>query len=245
MIKSVDKIDNWHLERWAKFTASESYKLLETKAAKEFFEKGAITYIEERAMQMLTSMWERPELEENKTLLYGKAYEYPAYVRFIKESKNYGMVYMGDENPTFLSYEPLMYDVGGTPDVAYIDGDNGTVDAGAEIKCPKNPMYHFRRLLWKNQYDIKDNYIQCYTQIQMLMMITNSKLWYFVSYDERQKIVKNQIKIIEVTPEESFQKNLRIRLKQAVKEKYKVISNVLNENITCYEDFKKYEVYNS
>jgi hypothetical protein len=52
--------------------------------------------------------------------------------------------------------------------------DTVKVDFGAEIKCPKNPLNHFERLKWKDQWDIQQHYPQAYIQIQNLMMITGA-----------------------------------------------------------------------
>lgn len=215
----MDKKDQWFKDRWGLFTASEAYKLLSPSKNGGMFGEGAITYIEQKAMEMSTEMWERPNLEEVKSLLYGKVYEYPAYDAFINQTKNYSMAYCGTEEPMFLEYEKMKGEAGGSPDIVNITKSN-TVDAGAEIKCPINPLFHFRRLVWKDQWDIKQNYILCYTQMQMLMMITDAPLWFFISYDERQRSKANKCKIIEVKPDRKFQNNLEVRLHCAVKEKH-------------------------
>jgi hypothetical protein len=232
----MDKVDQWLLERWGKFTASECYKLLVGGRKGEMFGEGAMTYIEQKALEMTTSMWERPELEETKSILHGRAYEYPAYEAYIRETRNYSMTYMGSETPIFLPYDTLKDEAGGTPDCANIS-ESGTIDFGAEFKCPKNPAYHFRRLKWKDQWDIKDNYTLCYTQIQMLLMITNAQERHFVSYDDRQKNKQFKAKIIPVKPDKKFQDNLDIRLRQAIKEKYKIISETYGTPVQDRADF--------
>jgi len=89
-------------------------------------------------------------------------------------------------------------------------------------------MYHFERLKWKNQWDIKENYFSAYTQIQNLLMITGAPLGLFASYDERQINVSKKCKVIEVKPDRKFQDNLDIRLRMAVKEKYRVFDEYMN-----------------
>lgn len=227
MINQIDPIDNWHLQRWSKFTASENYKLLIGGNKNEMFGVGAMSYIKQKSMEMSTRMWERPELEEVKSLLHGKMYEYPAYDSFVTITKNYSMEYMGTDNPIFLEYEMLKGESGGSPDI--VNRDNSKkIDAGAEIKCPKNPLIHYERLLWKDQWDIKENYSQCYCQIQNLMLITGAFIWYFISFDERQINKSKQCKIIEVKPDKKFQDNLDIRLQMAVKEKYILFNRYMN-----------------
>lgn len=232
----IDKVDQWFLDRWSKFTASEDFKLLVGSKGGGMFGEGAMTYIEQKALEATTRMWERPELEEVKSLLHGKIYEYPAYEAYVKETKNYSMTYMGSENPVFLPYEPLKDEAGGTPDCANIT-DSGAIDFGAEFKCPKNPLYHFRRLKWKDQWDVKDNYIQCYTQIQKLIMISGAPEWHFVSHDERQLIKRHKNKIIPIFPDKKFQDNLEIRLRQAIKEKYRIISETYGIPVQNKADF--------
>lgn len=239
MINKTDPVDAWFLERHSRFTASENYKLLTTpKKREDYFSEGAWTYIEERAMQSVTDLWERPELDEVASLLWGKVYEYPAYERYVKETKNYNMRYLGLENPIFIKHPHLEDESGGTPDVADIQ-DDGSVNAIAEIKCPKNPIFHFRRLNWTTQWDIKEQYAQVYCQMQHLMMVTGSKESHFVSYDERQAFKSKKIKIIPVYTDQKFQDNLEIRLHQAVKEKYKILSNYLGSEVKCRSDLIK------
>src|SRR5690348_18418344 len=111
-----DSVDKWFQERWSRFTASENYKLMSNNSKGEVFGDPAWGYIKQKALEMITRMWERPELEENKALLHGKMYEYPAYERYVLTTKNENMVYCGTENPIFLEYTPLSRDSGGSPD---------------------------------------------------------------------------------------------------------------------------------
>ncbi len=233
----IDKVDEWHLSRWSKFTSSENYKLITGTKPNQIWSPGAWTYIEEKALQAVTKMHERPELEEVKSLLWGKVYEQPAYESYIKETRNHSMTYMGSENPIFLEYEPLRDESGGTPDAVNILKD-GKVDHGAEIKCPKNPIEHFRRLMWKDQWDIKENYPLVYTQMQHLMMITKAPIWDFVSFDDRQIMKSKRVKVIEVFPDQKFQDNLHVKLQMAVKKKYEVLSEHLGETVKSRDDFK-------
>jgi hypothetical protein len=240
MINSMDKIDSWHLQRWGKFTASENVKLF-SPAKDSMFGEGAWTYINSKALQMITHMEERPELEEVKSLLHGKVHEYPAFSRYVNTTRNFNMVYMGDENPIFLDHEELMHEAGGTPDAGIIDMRNYKVELGLEIKCPRNSMYHFERLKWKNQWDIKEGYKLVYTQIQHLLLISGAPEWHFVSFDDRFKREADKMKIIEVKPDKPFQGKLMIRLEKAIAEKYRTIANLWDiDEIVDRESFLKY-----
>ena len=229
MINAIDPKDQWFLSRWTKFTSSEIYKLLLAGTGGKVFGVGAMTYIKQKVLEMTTAMWERPELEEVKSLRYGKMYEYPAYEAFVNETKNYSMEYMGTDNPMFLEYPDglLKGESGGSPDIVNWSKSK-KIDAGAEIKCPINPMYHYDRIFWKDQWDIKENYILCYTQMQHLMMVSGADIWYFISFDERQKNKSKQKKIIEVNPDKKFQDNLNVRIEMAVTEKYKEFDKFMN-----------------
>jgi hypothetical protein len=231
------RLDEWHKRRWTRFTASENYKLL-VPGSGSMFGTGAITYIEQKALEMTTKMWERPELEETKSILYGRAHEYPAYVEYKKVTRNDDIIYFGDETPMFYPYKPLAEESGGTPDCASVTNE-GIIFHGAEIKCPKNPINHFRRLKWKDQWDVKTEYIQCYTQCQFLMMCTGAEQWDFVSYDDRQIVRAKKIKIIEIKPDKNFQNNMEVRLRQAIKEKYRIISEHYGIEVANRAEFIK------
>lgn len=222
MNKPCTSIDEWINLRLGKFTSSEVYKLLGNNNKGLPLGAEAFTYIKQKAVERVTNLWERPELEEVKSLLWGKVHEQPAFEWYINTTKNYSMQYLGTETPLFLEYELLPNDSGGSPDGVNIT-PSFSVDMGLESKCPKNPVYHFDRLTWKDQWDLKENYLSCYTQIQHLLMITSAPEWHFLSFDDRQKQYKNKGKIIEVKPDKKFQDNLEIRIRMAIKERDRLI----------------------
>ena len=224
-VKGVD-VDQWFMQRWTKFTSSEKYKLLVPGDKGAVFGPGAWTYIKTKALEMSTVLQERPELDEVKSLLWGKVHELPAYDWFIKETKNYSMVYLGTETPLFITDDANPKESGGSPDGLQLGTTK--ISAGLETKCPKNSMYHFDRLIWKDQWDIKQNYISCYTQIQDLLRITEADIWYFLSFDDRQRYFKDKGKIIEVFPDKKFQDNLSLRTSMAITEKHKIYERHMN-----------------
>jgi hypothetical protein len=240
MIHRLSSNDEWHLQRWGKFTSSENVKLLSSGGGAVMFGGGAITYIKTKALQMCTHMHEKPELEEVASLLHGKAHEFPAYQMYCDVTRNFKMSYLGDDTPVFLDDEEFMDEAGGTPDIINITKAN-TIDLGAEIKCPKNSMYHFDRLKWKSQWDIKENYPLVYTQMQHLLLITKAHEWHFISYDDRFRIKEKRIKIIEVKPDVAFQGKLRIRIQKAIVDKYRFVAEHLDiDAIVDRESFLKY-----
>lgn len=222
-----DAKDKWFLERWTKFTASENYKLMAPGTKGAVFGEAANNYIKKKAFEMSSVMWERPELEEAKALRHGRMYEYPAYQAYISFTKNYSMKYLGSDTPLFIEDETLKNESGGSPDVISFDSSY-KIDAGAEIKCPCNPMNHWDRLKWKDQWDIKQNYGQCYVQIQNLLMITGAKIWQFISFDERMKQKRLQTKVIDVFPDKKLHDSLHFRLLKAIEEKYKIFDEYTN-----------------
>lgn len=222
MIDQMDVVDRWLVERWTKFTSSEIHKLLcGGKKPGDIFGAGAMTYIKQKALEMSTVVQERYELDEVESCLHGKVYEQPAYEWYINQTKDYDMHHMGSENPVFLPYEPLREEVGGSPDGLNLRKD-ATVKKLLEIKCPKNSMYHFDRLIWSSQWDLKEKYISCYAQIQHLLMITGAESADFLSFDDRQARKEKKGKIINVLPDKKFQDNLDLRIRLAIKEKYRI-----------------------
>ncbi len=218
MINKLDPIDKWHLSRHTKFTASLNHKLLLKGKDGTGFSVGGITYIEEKAIETITDLWERPKLEYVESLLHGNMYEYPAFETYVETSKNYNMRHFGTDKPLFLDYNEFS---GGSPDG--IMGEDTRIDWGIEIKCPSTPQNHFKYMRWTSQWDIKEKRIEYYTQIQFLLMITKAQGFHFVSFDARFKDKKNRIKIIDVLPDQKFQDNLELRIHAAQKEKLKII----------------------
>ena len=228
MNKPFTDIDNWHEARWGNFTCSLNDKLVDNNGAKAPFTPGGYSYIKQKAVECCIRMEERPEMEEFKNFLWGKVYELPAFEAYVQATNN----------KLYLDYEPLKDDSGGSPDVINIT-PSFTVDFVAEIKCPKNPAIHFERLKWTNQWDIKENLRETYTQIQNLMMITGAKDADFISYDGRMLSKRHQVKIISVKADKKFQDNLHYRLISAIEHKYKVISQYLEVDVKNKQQLKQ------
>lgn len=239
---NTEAIDQWLKQRRSRFTSSENYKLLPTsrQASGQLWSTTADTYIEQKVIELTTKMYSRPDIEEVEALRHGKVNEFPSYERYVQETKNYSMSYLGDENPMFLPCKRLPDESGGTPDVANIISasiEGATINYGCELKNPVNPAYHFRRLAWKNMWDVKEGYPSCYCQIQDLIRITGAFGWDFVSHDDRQLARSKQIVIIEIRPDRKFIDNLEIRIELAIKEKYKLLSKHMGTEIKNRTEF--------
>jgi YqaJ-like viral recombinase domain len=218
MINEFDKVDGWFLQRYSKFTASEIYKLLGKGKDGTGFSAGGMTYIETKAIEEMTVLYEKPELDFVESLMHGKMYEEPAYRAYVKASRNTSMRHFGTDNPVYLPYNDYS---GGSPDGLMGEGEN--IMWGLEIKCPKNPANHFKYLKFKDQWCLKESRPEYYAQIQFLLMITEAEGFHFVSYDERFKNPTNKIKIIDVMTDTKFQDNLQLRIASAQKEKIKIL----------------------
>lgn len=222
MFKSdEERKDKWYQQRWSKFTSSENWKLLGNDKKGNIFGEVGWSYIEQKAMEMCTVMWERPKLDDVKAFLHGGMYEYPAHKAYCEATGN-DMVYLGTENPLFLDDEELLGESGGSPDSIKFNNEAEIVRL-AEYKCPVNPMNHFQRLKWKDQWCLKEGLLSAYTQIQQLLKISKAPVCDFVSFDERMKREELKIKIIPVYPDKKFQDNLHFRIKKAIEEKKNII----------------------
>jgi YqaJ-like viral recombinase domain len=228
----MDKIEQWLLDKRRKFSASMSSKLLSKGKNGELFGDGAWTYIKSMAVEMMTNVWDKGgNGDQVEAMLHGKVHEYPAYVHYIQETKNFQVKYFGDEHPIFIPHPAFPDEFGCSPDGGAIT-DEGTISVGLEIKCPYNPLFHYERLRWKDQWDILSDYPSCYAQIQAGLMCTGADEWHFVSYDERQTMRRFRAKIISVVADLKFQNNLEMRIRQAIKEKYRILSGYVGEEIT-------------
>src|SRR4051812_14837555 len=97
-MNEIESKDQWFNLRWGKFTASEIYKLLTPPKDKDKFNSGmfgklATTYIQAKAVERMTIMFERPELEEVKSLRHGIGQEQAAFDRYVKETRLTSMRY--------------------------------------------------------------------------------------------------------------------------------------------------------
>jgi hypothetical protein len=219
----VEAKDQWWNDRWEKFTASEIGKLM-VGGKGEMFGEGAKTYIRQKAIEHLTVMWEKPYLEYLKPLLHGKAHEYPAFAFYKEITRNYSMRYFGTDDPLYLSYDD---ESGGSPDG--IMGEETDVHLLLELKCPINSSVHMDYLQMDSQFDLQVYNGLYYAQTQFSLMYTKASCAHFFSFDDRYKNPKLKGKIIEVLPDKKFQDNLDIRLKMAVKEKYRIVEELMSK----------------
>jgi exodeoxyribonuclease (lambda-induced) len=155
--KTEQRSDDWKIERYGKFSASEIYKLLGIKGLGQTGKNYAI----EKAIEELYG-----EMEENfisYDMQRGIELEPLAFAKF-KELKE--LEFLNVENCSFFK---LNDDAGASPDGLVSD------DAVLEIKCPKSTT--FFELVATNEIDSK-----YYAQMQMQMLCTNRNKAYFFNY---------------------------------------------------------------
>ncbi|MBE8727950.1 lambda exonuclease family protein [Flavobacterium hungaricum] len=198
------KEEEWLELRKGKFTASEFVRLMGYED-KEGFPDGAITYVTEKVLEVVTTN-ENKQLA-TKSVEHGKDTEIEAVEKFMQQ---FGIeVYNYGEDQ---EYVPLTNDVGCTPDGLIGDGK------GVETKCPdsKTHLYYLEHLTLSN---FKKECTKYYWQIQGSMYITNRKSWYFISYDPRFKNENKRLFVLEIPRNDIDIAKLEKRLTEAIKRK--------------------------
>lgn len=214
--------DQWLLEKWGCFSASEMHKLL-SKGVGEMFGAGAKTYIEEVAIESYT-MFNMDENVETYSMKMGKVNEAQSFAYYKILLGFEGLEYFGDNNPIFKRY---CEDSGCSPDCLATKPD-GTVSFGSEFKNNQRKQ-HFRDLRLINDcLDLKKCHEDDYTQCQFSMMCFKTDLWHWCSYNEYFP-AKDKMLIIEVKEDKQFQDNLYVRLLMAKKIKHRIIEQRNND----------------
>jgi len=220
------KKEEWLKQRHGKFTASLIGKLLSKGTGSDLFGVGARTYIREVAIEKLTHVADKTYLDRVRALKHGKMSEPLAFADYVEYTGNSDMVYCGTESPLFLVYEGIdEKDSGGSPDA--IMGEGEEIFLGAEFKCPLNPEVHLDYMRMNHQLDLLAYNVEYYAQIQFNMMCTKAKRWHFVSYCDAFLNPKLHRKILDIRPDMQMQTNLKLRVRQAIRERDKYIESVL------------------
>jgi hypothetical protein len=213
----------WKLARWGKFTASEMYHLAigkkETpKSAAKMFGDGAITYIKKVTTEAYTRFNDRDDVS-TKAMRNGNADEPLAYAHLCRLMGLTDLEYCGPDNKIFQKY---CDNSGASPD-ALGKRPDGTVYYGAEIKC-KTSEVHMDHLfeIGDDEELFRKKMFNFWVQCQFSIMTFKAKYWLFCYYNEFFPF-QDAMKIIRVNPDPIFQSDLDLRLKQAIKIKYKII----------------------
>lgn len=201
------KREIWLKQRQGKFTSSNVYKLMTYENDLEKLPKGAISYTEEIALEILTNGMSREEYS-NPAMERGNEKEIEAIERF--EAEKGIECYQTGENQEFIEFCNYF---GGTPDGLCND------DELIEVKCPKPKTHFFNIKNLKTEQDLKKHYPEYYWQIQGNLLATNRTGAYFISYDDRFLEPKHQILILKIERNNEDIKKLEKRLQMA--ENYK------------------------
>lgn len=213
--------EKWLQEKWGRFSASQMLHLL-TPGKTGIFSQGGITYIEQVAREAYT-LFNNEENGESYAMKRGKMLEPQSYAYLRKLLRFDGLQYFGGDNPVFDLYCP---DSGVSPDCKAMLPD-GTVSFGAELKNPSGKVHMFYLRNIKDQFDLKKVSEEYYAQVQFTLLKYKCEHWIWSSHNEFFP-EKDKMLLIEVKPESQYQNNMAIRLKQAVKEKYKIIEEMMN-----------------
>lgn len=199
--------EKWLKQRQGKFTASNIHKLL-TCENKIELPKGAMSYIEEVAIEILTDGQSREDFT-SQAMQHGQQTELKAIARFEKET-GFLCYNTGEEQEFIQCNELFAGKFGGTPDGLF--APSGLI----EIKCP-NPKTHFFNLQnLKSAEDLKKHYPAYYWQIQANLFIAARTKGFFISFDDRFTDKNLQIKIVKVPFNQKAVAFMLLRLKQAV-----------------------------
>jgi len=192
----------WHQQRYGRFTASEIHKILGIRGLGETGKSYAI----DKAIEQLYG-----EMEENFVsydMQRGTDTEPLAFAKF-KELKE--LDFLEVENCGFFEFEEH---AGASPDGLVSD------NAILEIKCPKSST--FFKLVATNEIDAK-----YYAQMQMQMLATNRIKAYFFNYLVHEGVEYHHEIIVE--RDEVMIDKIKERLKEVIEIKLEYI-NKLNNN---------------
>ena len=197
----------WLEDRLGKFTSSEIAVLLVNGTSG--FGDGALTYIYEKVGEMLTG---QPEPQPSSIAIdWGSNHEKEAIDAYIEKTGRNNVHYFGKENPVFF---PLYgYPAGGSPD-GFIENERVI-----EIKCPHTSSKHVEYSVLTLD-DLKKAAPskalgKYYAQCQMNMIVTNTLLCDFCSYDPRVLDEEHQLSILEIPFDKAFCDNLMYRIEKA------------------------------
>jgi exodeoxyribonuclease (lambda-induced) len=207
----LQRTKEWHNARKGKITASGVYELMTSgKGKDEVFGKTAMGYLLER---FTSGMVDEEPIITSQAMQWGIDNEDRA-------KEVYREMYADTWGSKQAEVEEFGFidkgHYGCSPDGIIVDyeADEGKMLVGCvEIKCPFDSSLHVEMLLtndipaqWKNKH---------YAQIQMQMLITNTRWCDYVSYDPRIRDWDKKIKVIRIDRDDKFITELEMRLEKA------------------------------
>lgn len=207
------KEEQWLDLRKGKFTASEFVRLMGYED-KTSLPDGALTYIKECALELLTNDIREKRYSSSK-LDWGHEWEAEAAEEFMKET-GIEVVRYGRQQEFIVKGE----DVGATPD-GIIEQSNIVV-GGIETKCPdaKTHLEYMETLTISN---FKEKLKKYYWQIQGCMYVTGANYWYFISFDPTFKNPEKRLFYLKIERNDDDIRKLRTRLSMGIKLKNQIV----------------------
>ncbi|WP_374464167.1 lambda exonuclease family protein [Chryseobacterium sp.] len=207
------KREEWFKSRLGKFTSSDLGKLMTYEDKINELPKGALTYIEEKALEILTE-GQCVKRFSNDSMDRGNEKELEAIEVF---EQKYGVkCYATGEDQEFVE---LCSYFGGTPDGLIMD------EEGIEVKCPDSKTHLFRLKNVKTEQDLKKHETKIYWQIQGNLLTTGRKKWHFIDYDDRFTKKELQLHVVEINRNEEDIQKIKTRLKMAENQKQNFLNN--------------------
>lgn len=227
-MSSIDPRDQWKLDKWGKFSASEIWKLMvegpvinKVSGEKAMFGDTANGYIERVARECYTifNEDENPTTYAMKMGIEREADGAGYYIRYLGLE---GLSYYGVADSKFFPYGQH---AGISPDlVMWLDYGKMIASFGAEGKNPTPAMHDWYLDNIRDQKDLAKHCPESYAQCQFAMMGFNTNLWHWYSHNLYFK-GKERLLLIQVEADKNFQNSLSLRLKKAIKLKLERIEN--------------------
>jgi hypothetical protein len=211
--QEFDKQEMWFRQRLGKFTSSELGKLMTYEDKIDQLPKGAMTYAEEKALEILTD-GQNVKNFSNDSMDRGNEKELEA-VELFEEKYNLKVFSKGDDQ----EFIELCSYFGGTPDGLIDD------DALIEVKCPDCKTHLFRIRNIKSVEDFKKHEKDYYWQIQGNLLSSGRSKGYFIDFDDRFTNEDLRLFVLEIPRNDEDIQKAKTRLTMAEKYKQELLKN--------------------
>ena len=225
-----EKLIAWKKQRWGCFSGSESAclfvpgKIEKGAAAPNLFSDGAWTLIRKIAVQKYTVFHDDDKVE-TLAMRKGKINE-PIAAAHLNRITGYDMDYHGGEDPIFVRYDE---NSGASPDMTKRD-ENDLIIFGAELKCREDKQHaDFLDFLVEKGSGLKSIHLaqfspEDYAQIQFNILSAGEQceFWFYQLFNDFFP-TKTKSLLMKVDKDEAWQKKAKLKLKQAVIERDKII----------------------
>jgi hypothetical protein len=221
-----DQRSQWLQQRCGRFTSSDIFKIMNKGRAKEkYFSDAGLTYIDQKAGELLTGLPINSTIESAKAIEWGITYEAEAIMKY-EEKYNVKVEAYGRANPRFFPFGQYS---GGSPDALI------GAFTGLEIKCPYNSGEHIAHLKIHTPLELFEYSPQKYYQCIANALFTDRDVWLFSSYDPRfAPEYESSLLLIEISNTDKDAMRQRI---QAAEEELKSIIKKLQDHYGQIQTF--------